>query len=223
LRQDLSTLLPYIRAGIPVVGLEPSCIAVFRDELVNLFPDDEDAKRLCAQSFLLSEFLERQGYLPPQVSRKALVHGQCHQKSIMHMDDEAAVLSKMGLDFQVLDSGCCGMAGVFGFERGEHHEVSIKVGERILLPAVRNASKDTLIMADGFSCREQIAQMTDRRALHLAQVLEMGLRGDNDLGEYPEEQFVSVAARPQLGLPAVLLAAGLITGALIHRNRKTRD
>lgn len=177
LRQALVTLRPYIEVGIPVVGLEPSCVAVFRDELTNLFPEDEGAKRLSEQSFLLSEFLERSGYNPPRLARKALVHGHCHHKAVMHLDDETNMLAKMGLDFQVLDSGCCGMAGVFGFERGEHYEVSIQVGERILLPAVRRAAKDTLILADGFSCREQIAQVTNRRALHLAQVLQMALQG----------------------------------------------
>lgn len=176
LRQVLSTLRPYIRAGIPLVGLEPSCVAVFRDELTNLFPDDTDARRLSDQSFLLSEFLELGGYSPPRLARRALVHGHCHHKAIMHIDAEASVLSKMGLDFRLLDSGCCGMAGVFGFERGEHYDVSLQVGERVLLPAVRRADNDTLIIADGFSCREQIAQATDRRALHLAQVLQMALR-----------------------------------------------
>ena len=90
----------------------------------------------------------------------------------MRMEAEEAVLKKLGLDFEVLDSGCCGMAGIFGFEKA-HYDVSIKCGERVLLPAVRNAAKDTLIIADGFSCQEQIAQTTDRRALHLAQIIHM--------------------------------------------------
>src|SRR5438128_10669569 len=93
----------------------------------------------------------------------------------MKMRDEQAVLAKLGLDVEVLDSGCCGMAGSFGFEK-DHYDVSIKCGERILLPAVRAAARDTLIIADGFSCREQIAQATDRHALHLAQVVQMALR-----------------------------------------------
>jgi hypothetical protein len=90
---------------------------------------------------------------------------------------EEAVLNKLGLDYTALDAGCCGMAGAFGFEK-EHYDVSIKSGERVLLPAVRAASKDTLIIADGFSCREQIAQTTDRRALHLAQVIKLALEED---------------------------------------------
>ena len=92
----------------------------------------------------------------------------------MGMGSEQAILSKLGLDFTVPDSGCCGMAGAFGFEK-DHYDISMKAGERVLLPAVRDAAKDTIIIADGFSCREQIAQATDRRALHLAPVLQMAL------------------------------------------------
>ena len=138
LRQILDTLRPQIQAGIPVVGMEPSCVAVFRDELTNLFPDDEDAQRLHQQTFLLSEFLNKKvkDYHPPQLQRKAIVHGHCHHKAIMKMNDEEAVLKKLGLDYQLLDDGCCGMAGSFGFER-EHYDVSIAVGELALLPAVR--------------------------------------------------------------------------------------
>jgi len=153
----LGTLGPQIEAGIPVVALEPSCAAVFRDELTDLFPRDENAKRLRQQAFLLSEFLERQGYRPPKLGRKAVVHGHCHHKAVMKMTAEETVLAQLGLDFELLDSGCCGMAGAFGFEPGDHYEVSIKAGERVLLPAVRNATADTLIIADGFSCREQVA------------------------------------------------------------------
>ncbi|HLJ80240.1 MAG TPA: FAD-linked oxidase C-terminal domain-containing protein, partial [Ktedonobacterales bacterium] len=174
LRQILDTLRPQIEAGVPIVGLEPSCISVFRDELVNLFPNDADARRLKEQTFMLSEFLAQkaESYEPPTLRRKALVHGHCHHKSVLGMDAELSLLKQVGLDIEELKSGCCGMAGAFGFERsGEHYDVSIKCGERVLLPAVRDAAKDTLILADGFSCREQIAQCTDRQALHIAQVL----------------------------------------------------
>src|SRR5262249_36803163 len=104
-------------------------------------------------------------------------HGHCHHKALMRMDAERSVLDKLGLDVQMLDAGCCGMAGAFGFEK-EHYDVAMHVGERVLLPAVRTAPQGTLIVADGFSCREQIAQSTDRRALHLAEVLRMALRQD---------------------------------------------
>ena len=187
LREILNTLRPQIQAGVPVVGLEPSCVAVFRDELTNLFPDDEDAKRLHDQSFLLSEFLNQkvEGYQPPRLERKALVHGHCHHKSIMGMDDETALLKKMGLDFDMPEPGCCGMAGSFGFESGQHYDVSIACGERALLPAVRQAADDTLIIANGFSCQQQIGQTTQRRPLHLAQVLQMALQRQG--GRYDRE------------------------------------
>ena len=134
--------------------------------MTNLFPDDEDAKRLRDSMFLISEFFETMldGYEPPHLKRKAIVHGHCHQKAIMGMEHEKSIFSKLGLDYEILDSGCCGMAGSFGFEAG-HYQVSMNVGELVLLPAVRRAAKDTLIIADGFSCREQIRQATDREAL----------------------------------------------------------
>jgi FAD/FMN-containing dehydrogenase/Fe-S oxidoreductase len=177
LKRILSVLRDKIAAGIPVVVLEPSCLAVFRDEMVNLLPDDEDAKRLSEQTFLLSEFLESNvdNYKPPKLQRKALVHGHCHQKALMGMGSDESVLSKIGLDFETVDSGCCGMAGSFGFEK-EHYDVSLSVGELVLLPAVRKVAEDTLIVANGFSCREQIAQTTGRQALHLAQVIQMAMQ-----------------------------------------------
>ena len=177
LRQILDTLRPEIEAGVPIVGLEPSCVSVFRDELCNLFPNDQDAQRLKRQTFLLSEFLVHHapGYEPPKLDRTAVVHGHCHHKSVLGFDDEETLLQKMGLDYHTLDSGCCGMAGAFGFER-EHYDVSVACGERVLLPAVRQAPTDAIILTDGFSCREQIAQTTPRSAMHLAQVLHMALR-----------------------------------------------
>ncbi len=179
LSQILSCLEPFLLAEIPVVGLEPSCISVFRDELLNLFPENEVAKRLSQQSFLLSEFLEKKvrHYQIPKLNRKALVQGHCHHKAIVGMREEENVFRKLDLDYTILDSGCCGMAGSFGFEK-DHYAISVKAGERVLLPSVREASPDTLIVADGFSCREQIAQLTDRHALHLAEVIDLAIRGE---------------------------------------------
>jgi FAD/FMN-containing dehydrogenase/Fe-S oxidoreductase len=177
LERIMSVLSAQIMAGIPIVVLEPSCASVFRDELRNLFPMDQRAIRLRSQTFLLSEFLERRapGYEAPQLGQKVLLHGHCHHKSIMKMGDEESLLRKMGADLQSIDSGCCGMAGPFGFEK-EKYAVSQAVGERVLLPAVRNTPEDALIVSDGFSCREQILQATGRKALHLAEVMQLGLR-----------------------------------------------
>jgi len=174
----LDALAPEIEAGIPVVGLEPSCIAVFRDELVNLFPHDERAQSLSKQTFLLSEFLEQRLSSTsklPQLPRKALLHGHCHHKSIMKMTAEESLLHRIGIEFESPAPGCCGMAGSFGFEH-DKYDISSAIGELELLPAVRKAPDDWLIIADGFSCREQIAQGTARRALHLAEVLQMALQ-----------------------------------------------
>src|SRR5262249_36814415 len=150
LRQILDTLHPELVAGTPIVVLEPSCAAVFRDELLGLFPNDEDAQRLSAQTLLLGEFLARHApdFSMPTLPRKALVHGHCHQKALVGMTAEHAVLKKLGLDYETPETGCCGMAGAFGFEAA-HYDVSIACGERALLPAVRAAPKETLILADG--------------------------------------------------------------------------
>ncbi|MGH8932154.1 MAG: (Fe-S)-binding protein [Egibacteraceae bacterium] len=179
LRQIMDVLQPDITAGVPIVGLEPSCIAAFRDELRNLFPHDEDARRLSTQTVLLSELLEQRAaaWTMPRLRRSAVVQGHCHHKSVLGFGDETRVLERIGLDATVLDSGCCGMAGSFRFETG-HYDVSLAVGERVLLPAVREADERTLIVADGFSCREQITQSTDRKAVHLAEVIRMALQGD---------------------------------------------
>jgi Fe-S oxidoreductase len=171
LMRILDVLRDDIRAGVPVVGLEPSCVAVFRDEMVNLLPHDLDAKRLAQQTCTLAEFLERRGWVPPRLRGTALVQRHCHHQAVMGFDADKTMLEKTGLELDVPDSGCCGMAGSFGYEAGEHYDVSMKCAERVLLPKVRAASKDTLIVADGFSCREQITQGTGRQTLHLADVL----------------------------------------------------
>jgi Fe-S oxidoreductase len=204
LSQTLAGLRDEIEAGTPMIGLEPSCTAVFRDELLELFPQNEDAIRLSQQTFTLAEFFQK--FAPdcdlPKLKRKALVHGHCHQKAIMKMDCDAELFDRLALDFEVLDSGCCGMAGGFGFEK-DHYEVSIGCGERMLLPRVRSAAKDTLIVADGFSCREQIGQTTDRQAMHLAQVLQMAINehvqpasnlhaaSSGKLEDFPEKSYVA--------------------------------
>jgi FAD/FMN-containing dehydrogenase/Fe-S oxidoreductase len=177
LLRTLDSLDGEIADGIPVVVLEPSCASVFRDEMLNLFPDEPGARKLSRQVFLLSEFLENKADHSrlPAIARKALVHGHCHQKSVMKMTDEEAILRRLGVDYEMPSPGCCGMAGAFGFEK-EKYPVSIAIGELELLPAVRSAPEDWLIIANGFSCREQIRQCTGRPAMHLAEVIQMAMR-----------------------------------------------
>ncbi|MGC2621229.1 MAG: FAD-linked oxidase C-terminal domain-containing protein, partial [Acidobacteriaceae bacterium] len=172
----LNQFAPQIDAGLPFIFLEPSCASVFRDELVNFFPHDERAKRLQKQTLLLSEFLVRHApnFQPAQhPGSKIVVQGHCHHKSLMKMTDEIAILRRTGADVDLLDSGCCGMAGPFGFEH-DKFAVSQALGERVLLPAVRAAAPATILVADGFSCREQIAQNSTRRAVHFAEVIAAG-------------------------------------------------
>jgi Fe-S oxidoreductase len=216
LLQILDELSPHIAAGTPIIGLEPSCVAVFRDELLNLFPHDERAHTLSRQTFLLSEFLEtRAREFPwPRLKRKALLHGHCHHKSLMKMTAEESLLHRLGIDFHAPAQGCCGMAGSFGFER-HTYDVSTAIAELELLPAVRRAPADWLIIADGFSCREQIAQGSDRHALHLAEVLHMGLHEasveDSTYADYPEQARL----RPQkMEIRRSMARAGLALGGV---------
>ena len=168
-----------IDSGVPVVMLEPSCASVFTDELLNFFPKDERARKLAKQTVLFSDFVGRHREkvsLPDLAGREVVVHGHCHQKANGSMNAETEVLRAAGARVRVLDSGCCGMAGPFGFE-ADKYEVSQTLAERVLLPAVREARKATILVTDGFSCREQIAQNSERRAVHLAQVLAEGSVG----------------------------------------------
>ena len=215
LLEILDQLEPEIEAGIPVVGLEPSCVAVFRDELINLFPHDQRAQALSKQTFLLSEFLEQKldaGAALPQLPRKALLHGHCHHKSIMKMTAEESLLRRLGIDFQSPAPGCCGMSGSFGFH-SEHYDISAAIGELELLPAVRQAPPDWLVIADGFSCREQIAQGTGRHALHLAEVLQMALQPSAlDMDDpYPESRMVR---EREAEIHASMKRAGIGVGAV---------
>lgn len=186
LQKILHALKDEITNGTPLIGLEPSCVSVFRDELGNLFPSDINAKRLAENTFMLSEFFDAylKEFLFPPLYKKALIHGHCHHKTVIKFDKEKELLKKLGLDYTILDSGCCGMAGSFGFEK-DHYAVSVKAGERILMPEVRKADKDTLLITNGFSCREQIEQLTGRRAYHIAEVIWMALEQE------PEQQLQS--------------------------------
>ena len=174
LLQILRDLRGEIERGTPVVGLEPSCVSVFRDELRGLLPHDADAQRLSSQTLLLSEFLVKRGYQPPPLADEALVHGHCHHKAVLGWEQEKQLLEQALPRHRVVDSGCCGMAGSFGYEK-DKLDLSMQIGERKLLPEVRNAPASTLIVADGFSCHGQIGT-TGRAPLHVAQVLQRAVR-----------------------------------------------
>ncbi|HET7825050.1 MAG TPA: FAD-linked oxidase C-terminal domain-containing protein [Anaeromyxobacter sp.] len=213
----LEVLSPRVDAGVPVVGIEPSCVAVLRDELLSMLPDDPRARRLARATKMLSELaLERKDAFPlPRLRAKAVFQGHCHHHAVMSLDAEVAVLERMGIEVERPDSGCCGMAGSFGFERGERHAVSVAAGERGILPAVRRAPEDALVLADGFSCREQIAQGTERAALHLAEVMKLA-REEIALGACPERLVrgrlppLPIRARLRRGIAKAALVAGLV-------------
>ncbi len=234
LQQILVELREEIRAGIPMVGLEPSCVATFRDELCNLLPHDNDAQRLSRQTLLLSEFIDQKmpDYKLPQLARKAVVQGHCHHKAIMKMTAEEKVLKRLGLDYEVLDSGCCGMAGAFGFEQ-DHYDVSIACGERVLLPKVREAGADTLVVANGFSCRKQIELTTDRRALHLAHVIALAERERQgpmeidgravELACLPKRPRTPTKTEAMLAIGLGAAAIGGLAWFLTKRTRATKE
>ncbi|GAA3050312.1 FAD-binding and (Fe-S)-binding domain-containing protein [Streptomyces glomeratus] len=193
LRRTLDVLGPYLEASTPIIGLEPSCTAVFRADAPELMPADQDVKRLAGQVRTFAEHLVHHapGWQPPQLARQATVQTHCHQHAIMKFDADRELMRRAHLDADVLDEGCCGLAGNFGFERG-HHEVSMAVAEQGFLPAVRAAAPDSLLLADGFSCRTQMEQGdTGRRALHLAEALALGLEGS-----LPSDHPERLAERP---------------------------
>ncbi|MGW1003169.1 FAD-binding and (Fe-S)-binding domain-containing protein [Streptomyces sp. NPDC002520] len=212
LRRTLQALRPYLDAGTPVIGLEPSCTAVFRSDAPELLPEDQDVRRLAGQTRTFAEQLVRHapdGWRPPFLARQATVQTHCHQHAIMKFDADRELMRRAHLDADVLDEGCCGLAGNFGFERG-HHEVSMAVGELGVLPAVRAAAPDSLVLADGFSCRTQIEQGgTGRRALHLAEALAFALDGP-----LPSDRPERLARRPSEPSGAARWAATAVAGAL---------
>ena len=223
LERLLDALRDEIRAGTPVVGAEPSCVAVFKDELLKMRPHDEDARRLAKQTYHLAEFLQEEGYKPPPLERKVVLHEHCHQHATGGIDPDKKLLEAMGAEVEKLDSGCCGMAGAWGYERS-HYDVSIACGERVLLPKVREAPTDLLLVTAGFSCRSQIEQETPRRALHIAQVIQLardhGAGGPR--GPYPER---AVAPKPQpmrrarRGAAVALAGVGALASVAVAKSR----
>jgi Fe-S oxidoreductase len=228
LRRNLTALRSHLSTDTPMVVLEPSCCSVFRDELHNLFPESSEAKRLAENTFTLSEFLEKKisGCQPPKVRRQAIVQGHCHHKAVMRMKEEQSLMEKMQLDHRVLESGCCGMAGAFGYEK-DKYQVSVACGERSLLPEVRKAPVSSIIVADGFSCKEQIAQETGRHALHLAEVLRLGLEDEKKTipTMYPESYFVQPrkdAQKKSMVRAAVISGLALATLSLMWLKSRKR-
>ncbi|WP_024520436.1 FAD-binding and (Fe-S)-binding domain-containing protein [Bradyrhizobium sp. Tv2a-2] len=178
LREVVDVLAPMLKLDgegpVGIVGLEPGCLSVFKDELNKLFPDDPLAQRISRSVLLLGDFLLAHNYDPPSLDVDVLVHTHCHQKSLFGNRGDAAMLERAGARTIWLDSGCCGMAGSFGFNPN-HVELSRDVAELVLAPEVRKQPAGTVILTNGFSCREQVKHVTGRTAMHLAQVLALGL------------------------------------------------
>lgn len=175
-RRTFDALAEEIEAGTPLVGLEPACVAAFKDELVNLFPDDLLARRLASQTHYFSDFMAEclpRGLASPR-NVSALVHIHCNHHAVIGKEGEGRLFDLLNIDHRVMPSGCCGMAGAFGFER-DKYQISMDLAERVLLPAVREAPEDQLVIASGFSCREQIEQGTNRKTLHAAEAVAMQL------------------------------------------------
>ena len=170
--RTMETLRPHVEAGTPIVGLEPSCVSSFRHELLQMRPDDPRARALSESTLLLSEFLVREDYQPPRIEGRAKVHAHCHHHAVMGADAELELLRRTGLEVEMLDNGCCGMAGDYGF-RKETYEVAMQVGERAFLPGFREAG-EAIYVADGFSCREQARQATGRSPVTMPELLVSG-------------------------------------------------
>jgi Fe-S oxidoreductase len=217
----LDVLREDVRAGTPVVGMEPSCLAVFKEELSSMLPHDDDANRLARNAYHFPEFFETFDIEVPKLHGKALLWTHCHQLATGGSQAGQQVLERMGLDAESVSGGCCGLAGSWGFEKGKF-KISMDCGEQALLPAVRDAEDDALVVADGFSCKTQISEAgTGRAALHLAQVMQLARAGGNRdggslLGPRPEKTVPGKpgagAARRARRLGVVGLAAAAAAG-----------
>jgi FAD/FMN-containing dehydrogenase/Fe-S oxidoreductase len=214
LREVLDTLAPALARGVPVVGLEPACVAAFRDEVVALFPGDERAQQLKRQTYLFSEFLNErcdQISLPQLSDTKALVQVHCHEHAVLKPEAEKKLLQRLGIDAEIMKTGCCGMAGSFGFEADKYHW-SMKIAEETLLPRLRKAPEQALVLANGFSCREQIEQALPRRTRHIAELVAEAMG-------FPVRAPVPMRnGRNDLLIAGGAVAAGLLIGALTARS-----
>jgi Fe-S oxidoreductase len=175
IQQVVDQVRTHIRQGSAVVFCEPSTASVYRDEAPSLFPNDTDVQLMSQNALLLSEFIEREKLPLPGMKGKVLFHAHCHQRAVLNPDAARQILRKMGLEYDEPQKTCCGMAGSFGYEN-DKYELSMKIGELALFPAVRALPPDAYIVADGFSCRTQIKDGTGRSALHMAELLLLALR-----------------------------------------------
>jgi FAD/FMN-containing dehydrogenase/Fe-S oxidoreductase len=176
LRRSLAQLREWYRDDVPIVGIEPSCVAVFKDELTKMLPHDDDAQRLARNVHHFAEFFRTFELEPQRLERKALLWGHCHAKATGAVGPEQELLTQMGIDVESLKAGCCGLAGSWGFESA-HYDLSMQCGEHGLLPKVRGLPREALVVADGFSCKTQIEHGTGRRALHVAEVVRLAQTG----------------------------------------------
>ncbi|MFR0357346.1 FAD-binding and (Fe-S)-binding domain-containing protein [Streptomyces sediminimaris] len=212
LHHVLDVLRPHVRAGTPIVGMEPSCLAVFKDELPKLLPHDDDAARLTKNAYHFPEFFQTFGIEPPRLDGQALLWGHCHHRATGGMDPEQELLERMGLEVRNLSGGCCGLAGSWGFESGKYG-ISMDCGEQALLPAVRDADKDTLVVADGFSCKTQIKDAgTGRHALHVAEVMKLAREKGKDAAAALPERGATSLPRPPLRTRVLRMSAATAAG-----------
>jgi FAD/FMN-containing dehydrogenase/Fe-S oxidoreductase len=218
LHRVLTMLREPIRAGTPVVGMEPSCLAVFKDELPKILPHDDDAARLARNAYHFGEFFQAFGIEPPKLAGQALLWGHCHHRATGGVDSEQQVLASMGLQVESVSGGCCGLAGSWGFEHGKYR-ISMDCGEQALLPAVRAASDETLVVANGFSCKTQIEHArTGRRALHLGQVMRLAASSSGELPARIRPERITPVGRPhppRWQRAARLAAAGAAAAAAV--------
>ncbi len=220
LRRTLDVLRPELRDGTPVVALEPSCAAVFRSDLPELLHGDEDAHRLAGQTFTLGELLRAKApdWRPPHTHGRAVIQPHCHQHAVLKYDADKKILDTAGLDTELLDAGCCGLAGNFGFERG-HYDVSVRCAEDKLLPALRGTDPATLVLADGFSCRTQIRDLEPGiRPKHAAEVLAAAVRGRESRPSSDDRARL----RPSPWRAMTALAAAAVLSQLIRRRTRHR-
>ncbi|MBO0786282.1 MAG: 4Fe-4S dicluster domain-containing protein, partial [Actinobacteria bacterium] len=221
LHRVLGTLRPYVRDDVPVVGMEPSCLAVFKHELRRMLPHDDDAARLARNAYHFSEFFTTFGIVPPRLEGKALLWAHCHHRATGGIGPEREQLQQMGLTVRNLQGGCCGLAGSWGFEEGKY-DISMDCGEQALLPAIREADAGTLIVADGFSCKTQIADAgTGRRALHTAQVLKMA-REHRTHDEVVTQPAPTVPRRLGRAAAAALPAAAALGAVVVALARRPK-